>query len=119
MGSFFCRRTKGVLRQKRSRFVLRLGCPPEADNSTLAQCKVFSPTYTPPEKTDSIDFLPAGKKLCEAFLTVSGTVKTVPYFPFYTLHSTFYILHSVIGMIILSGKHFIFSLYFTHTDMVT
>ncbi len=36
---------------KGMRCALRLGCPPKADNSTLATREVFYATYTPPQKT--------------------------------------------------------------------
>jgi hypothetical protein len=35
--------------------------------STLAACKEFFPTYTPPEKTDFHLICACGRKLCEAF----------------------------------------------------
>ena len=38
-------------------------------SSTHAPRKVFFPTYTPPEKTISLVFAPAGAKLCEALST--------------------------------------------------
>ena len=40
--------------------------------STLTTREVFSPTYTPPVKMYLIYFLPAGKKLCEAFLFIAS-----------------------------------------------
>ncbi|MGI6029498.1 MAG: hypothetical protein ACOX81_08810 [Candidatus Heteroscillospira sp.] len=54
-------------------FVLRLGCSPQANNSTLAPRRVFSATYTPRQKTDLIFFAAPAAKLCETFLTSGNT----------------------------------------------
>ena len=62
------RRKSGIATFSRKfRCALRLGCPLMADNSTLALRKVFSATHMSRQKTDYIDFTPAGVKLCEAF----------------------------------------------------
>ena len=51
---------KGVL-------ALRLGCPPRADNSTLAPREVFSATYTPPPKMIAVPFAPIGRETLRGF----------------------------------------------------
>ena len=68
-GAFFSlpKKPKGFS-AKGMRFALRLGCPPKADNSTLATRKVFFATYTPPQKTSKNYSRRARRELCEAFL---------------------------------------------------
>ena len=46
---------------------LRLGCPPKADNSTLASREVFSATYTPPPKMIAVPFAPIGRETLRGF----------------------------------------------------
>jgi len=55
------------------RCALRLGCPPAADNSTLAPRKVFFPPRMSPEKTILISSRRARRELCEAFSFPLGT----------------------------------------------
>ena len=52
---------------RKLRYVLRLGCPLIADNSTLTPRKVFSATHMSRQKTDRTAFASADAKLCEAF----------------------------------------------------
>lgn len=51
------------------RFALRLSCPLQAANSTLASRKVFFPPYMPPEKTITFHSRRMRRELCEAVLT--------------------------------------------------
>ena len=44
-----------------------LGCPPKADNSTLAPRNVFSATYTPPPKMIAVPFAPTGRETLRGF----------------------------------------------------